>query len=60
MHADLPGIEAKDVSISVVGNQLTIEGRQVHLHCWRYDVTGVSGFTVPVYFLDADLPENVE
>jgi HSP20 family protein len=28
VHADLPGIEAKDVSISVVGNQLTIEGER--------------------------------
>ena len=28
MHADLPGIEAKDVSISVLGNQLTIEGER--------------------------------
>ena len=28
VHADLPGIEAKDVSISVLGNQLTIEGER--------------------------------
>jgi starch phosphorylase len=27
-------------------------------HSWRYDVVGISGFVVPVYFLDADLPEN--
>jgi glycogen phosphorylase len=39
---------------------ITLEGRPVHLHCWRCDVTGASGFTVPVYFLDADLPENGE
>ena len=25
---------------------------------WQYVVRGVSGFTVPVYFLDADLPDN--
>ncbi|MDZ7302212.1 MAG: alpha-glucan family phosphorylase [candidate division KSB1 bacterium] len=37
-----------------------VEGRTVHLRCWRYDVKGASGFTVPVYFLDADLPENYE
>jgi starch phosphorylase len=37
---------------------VTLEGRQVALRCWRYEVTGVSGITVPVYFLDADLPEN--
>lgn len=39
---------------------VTIGGRTVQLRCWRYDVTGVSGFTVPVYFLDSDLPDNEE
>ncbi len=40
--------------------QVTIEGRAVRLRAWRYDVKGVTGFIVPVYFLDADLPENSE
>jgi len=35
-----------------------LEGRRVELRCWRYDVKGVHGFVVPVYFLDTDLPEN--
>jgi len=39
---------------------VTMEGRIVHLRAWRYEVKGVSGFKVPVYFLDADLPENSE
>ena len=37
---------------------VTIEGRTVHLRAWQYTVCGLSGFTVPVYFLDADVPEN--
>jgi starch phosphorylase len=37
---------------------VTIEGRTVHVRAWKYEVKGVSGFTVPVYFLDSDLPEN--
>ncbi len=37
-----------------------IEGRTVHLSCWKYEAAGVRGFSVPVYFLDADLPENTE
>src|SRR5215468_2365810 len=37
---------------------VTIEGRTVSLRAWHYPVRGVSGFTVPVYFLDADLPDN--
>ena len=38
---------------------VTIEGRQVQLRCWRYVVTGAEG-DVPIYFLDADLPDNDE
>src|ERR1700676_5043330 len=35
-----------------------LENRRVELRAWRYDVRGVRGFEVPVYFLDADLPDN--
>jgi len=37
-----------------------IEGRTVQLRSWKYEVKGIGGFKVPVYFLDADLPENSE
>jgi starch phosphorylase len=39
---------------------VTIEGRTVQLRAWQYDVTGESGFVVPVYLLDADVPENAQ
>lgn len=39
---------------------VTVEGRTVHVRCWRYEVSGVSGFSVPVYFLDTCLPDNAE
>jgi glycogen phosphorylase len=39
---------------------LPLENRRIELRCWRYDVKGVRGFEVPVYFLDADLPSNAE
>ncbi len=35
-----------------------LEGREVRLRAWQRDVKGAGGFTVPVYFLDSDLPEN--
>src|SRR6202049_1338320 len=35
-----------------------IEDRDVHVRAWRYSVHGLSGFIVPVYLLDTDLPEN--
>ncbi|MGN6730436.1 MAG: alpha-glucan family phosphorylase, partial [Candidatus Binatia bacterium] len=37
---------------------VTIEGRRVVLRPWQYEVIGPGGFSVPVYFLDADLAEN--
>jgi glycogen phosphorylase len=37
---------------------ITIDGRIVHLRCWRFEVRGEGNFRVPVYFLDADLPDN--
>jgi glycogen phosphorylase len=37
---------------------VTIEGRAVKLRAWRYEVKGVGGYAIPVYFLDADVPGN--
>src|ERR1043165_5650583 len=37
---------------------IEIEGRTVLLAPWLYEVRGASGQSVPVYLLDADLPEN--
>lgn len=35
-----------------------LQGRELILRCWKYQVEGVTGFSVPVYLLDTDLPEN--
>jgi glycogen phosphorylase len=37
---------------------VTIEGREVKIRSWKFNVVGAGGSTVPVYFLDSDLPEN--
>jgi len=37
---------------------VTIEGRRVALRSWKRDVLGKGNFSIPVYFLDADVPEN--
>ena len=37
-----------------------IEGRTVQLRAWKYEVRDTGDFYVPVFFLDADLPENSE
>ncbi len=39
---------------------IALRGRQVAVGVWRYDVKGYGGYSVPVYFLDTDLPENAE
>jgi starch phosphorylase len=38
--------------------KVIIEGREVMVRAWKYEVKGVSGSVVPVYLLDTDLPEN--
>ena len=37
---------------------INIENRDVVVQIWKYEVVGVGGHVVPVYFLDTDLPEN--
>ncbi len=46
--------------LSPISHRVTIEieGRPVQIRAWRYLVEGVSGFQIPVYFLDTNLPEN--
>jgi starch phosphorylase len=39
---------------------LTIHEREVQVRAWRYNVHGVTGRTVPVFFLDTTLEENSE
>jgi len=38
--------------------EVSIEGRRVALRAWRYRMEGFGGHRVPVFLLDADLPEN--
>lgn len=40
--------------------KVRLEGRDVHLQAWRYNLTGETGHVVPLIFLDSDLPENQE
>jgi glycogen phosphorylase len=37
---------------------VSLETRQVELRAWKYVAKGVRGYEVPIYFLDADLPDN--
>ena len=35
-----------------------VEGREVRVSAWKYLFEGVTGYSVPLYFLDTDLEEN--
>ena len=37
---------------------VVIEGREVRVSAWKYLFQGVTGHSVPLYFLDTDLEEN--
>jgi glycogen phosphorylase len=37
---------------------LTMQGREITLCAWRFDVVGVSGHIIPVFLLDADVEGN--
>jgi len=39
---------------------VTLEGREVQVRAWKYEVRGIHGHVVPVYLLDTMLPENSE
>jgi len=39
---------------------IEIEGRQVAMRAWKYEVKSASGRSVPVYFLDTDIEPNAE
>jgi glycogen phosphorylase len=37
---------------------LTMQGREVRIHAWRFDVVGVAGHVIPVFLLDTDVEGN--
>ncbi|MEX2304375.1 MAG: alpha-glucan family phosphorylase [Bryobacterales bacterium] len=39
---------------------VSLEGRPVHLRCWRYLIYGINGQVVPVYLLDSKVSTNSE
>lgn len=43
-----------------VNVSVNIEAREVKIRIWEYIVKGITGATVPVYFLDTNLAENTE
>lgn len=68
-HLDAAGVQTEEPVKWVIDDFLTeipvrvtvlVESRPVQIRAWKYLVTGVGGYQVPVYFLDSDVPENGE
>ncbi len=59
-QTETPATWAPETLLEAISERVsvTIEGRPVHIRAWLYSLTGISGHTVPVYFLDTALPEN--
>jgi len=40
--------------------EVNIEGRKIQVRAWKYNIQSKEGYSIPVYLLDTDLPENNE
>lgn len=49
---------AEKLQLLTATAQITLEGRPVRIRTWSYEVHGISGHSVPIYFLDTDLADN--
>lgn len=38
--------------------EVNVEGRKIQVRAWQYNITSKEGYSIPVYLLDTDLPEN--
>ncbi len=37
---------------------INMQGREIHIRAWRFDVVGVTGHVIPVFLLDTDVEGN--
>lgn len=61
-QSEEPVVWAPEDHLEALPERVTvmIENRPVAVRPWLYQVQGVMGWTVPVYLLDTDLPENAD
>lgn len=59
-QSEAPSVWSPEALLEPTGAQVavSIEGRQVWVRAWRYRVQGISGHSVPVFFLDTALEQN--
>jgi len=59
-EADVPWFPEKKLPSANQIVSLTMQGREVLVRAWRFDVTGVTGHVIPVFLLDTDVEGNDE
>jgi glycogen phosphorylase len=66
-HLDEQGVQTEEAQPWDIESRLslespvvtiTLEGRPVAVRAWRYDMAGVTGHSIPIYFLDTNLEQN--
>ena len=66
-HLDSSGTQSEDIqpwnpadfcTEEAARVKVSVEGRDVTIRAWRYDLLGRYGHIVPIYLLDTDLEEN--
>lgn len=57
-EAPEPWDPSKHAELMACTTSIPLEGREVHIRAWRYEIHGQSGQAVPVFLLDTDCPEN--
>jgi starch phosphorylase len=59
-QTELPEDWRPEDLLTLVEPQVTveIEGREVRVRAWQWQIQGIDGHIVPVYFLDTDLEQN--
>ena len=53
-----PWLPEKVLALETPRVVVTIEGRNVFVRAWRYEMEGVTGHVIPIYLLDTDLEQN--
>ncbi len=50
---------SKYMKLLPVKISVQIEGRDVLVQAWQYNVSSLTGGCIPIFFLDTDIPENI-
>jgi len=59
-EADVPWMPESTLPSADRIVSLTMQGRQIFVRAWRFDVVGVTGHRIPVFLLDTDVEGNDE